>query len=492
MRYISTRGAGAVSGAEAIVRGLAPDGGLYVPEEFPRLSENTLRAWAELDYAELAAEVLYCYLPELGKEKLSAITASAASRFDAEEVTPLVKVDDDTYFLELWHGPTHAFKDVALTTLPHLLTASRDLVGVKEKILILVATSGDTGKAALEGFRDVDGTHVAVLYPSEGVSAMQKLQMTTQEGGNVSVWGIEGNFDDAQTAVKKIFVDGGARAELAEKGWRLSSANSINLGRLLPQIVYYFSAYFDLANAGEIKFGDAIDFCVPTGNFGDILAGYYAKRMGLPVKKLVCASNSNDVLTQFLSEGTYAADRPFYKTISPSMDILVSSNLERLLFEVTGRDAVRTAELMSKLSTERGYAIGADELAEIQSVFYGACASEDDTRDQIAEMFDGEDYIMDPHTAVASFCADSYVADTGDAAALVVLSTASPYKFVEDVLDAIEEDRGATVFESVDILEELTALEAPGTIRSLERENVRFRDVLRKEDIRAAVLHCVE
>lgn len=243
MRYISTRGAGAVSGAEAIVRGLAPDGGLYVPEEFPRLSENTLRAWAELDYAELAAEVLYCYLPELGKEKLSAITASAASRFDAEEVTPLVKVDDDTYFLELWHGPTHAFKDVALTTLPHLLTASRDLVGVKEKILILVATSGDTGKAALEGFRDVDGTHVAVLYPSEGVSAMQKLQMTTQEGGNVSVWGIEGNFDDAQTAVKKIFVDGGARAELAEKGYacrvrtRLTSADCCRRSFIISRLI---------------------------------------------------------------------------------------------------------------------------------------------------------------------------------------------------------------------------------------------------------------
>ena len=387
--------------------------------------------------------------------------------------------------MELWHGPTHAFKDVALTTLPHLLTAAKEITGVTSSTLILVATSGDTGKAALEGFKDVPGTRIAVLYPSDGVSPMQKLQMTTQDGGNVQVYGIEGNFDDAQTAVKKIFTDEAFRAELKKENVELSSANSINLGRLLPQVVYYFSAYFDLAAAEQIRFGEIVNFCVPTGNFGDILAGYYAKRMGLPVGRLLCASNENNVLTDFLSDGRYVAEREFFKTMSPSMDILISSNLERLLFEATGRDPERVKAYMARLADEKEYTVSEEELDFIQDSFFGECATEEETSATIADYFDDRGYIMDPHTAVAACCYDNVFEElTGKT---VILSTASPYKFVDDVLRAIGEETGKTTDESLKKLEAATALEIPDSIAELTRLPVRFCEILPSGKIASAI-----
>ena len=332
MKFVSTRGGEKVTGAQAIVRGLSANGGLFVPEKFPQVSAEELEELLEADYAERAAHILGKYLDEYDRDGLLSACRSAYAKFDGGDPAPLVRIDDGVYMLELWHGPTLAFKDMALTLLPYLLRKGCDICGVKEQILILTATSGDTGKAALEGFKDADGVKITVFYPSDGVSKMQKLQMCTQDGANVNVVAVKGNFDDCQNAVKEIFSNPDCAAKLKEKNYILSSANSINFGRLAPQIAYYFSAYLDLVSAGQIPMGEEIDFTVPTGNFGNILAAYYAKQMGLPVRRLHCASNSNNVLTEFIATGVYDLHREFIKKTSPSMDILVSSNLERLIF----------------------------------------------------------------------------------------------------------------------------------------------------------------
>lgn len=397
------------------------------------------------------------------------------------------KIDESTYILELFHGPTLAFKDVALTLLPHLLTAAAKKNDVKEKVLILVATSGDTGKAALEGFKDVEGTNIIVLYPEDGVSEMQKLQMRTQEGKNVAVFGIKGNFDDAQAAVKRIFRDEKMIAELKEQGFVLSSANSINWGRLVPQIVYYFYSYGKLLTKGDINVGDEINFSVPSGNFGDILAGYYAKKMGLPVKKLICASNVNRVLADFFETGVYDRNRDFFKTISPSMDILISSNLERFLYDVSGENPDFVNEKMTALATCGKYEIPYDLIEKAGIV--GGYADEDDTKMAIDCFFDSFDYPLDTHTAVAVTVYNNYVAKTGDETPTVVVATASPYKFPADVYDAISHENCDDAFSAIQKLHRISGVKIPDAISTLVTKQVRFNTVVDKNDVDNAVLN---
>lgn len=491
MKFIGTRNASvSVSGPQAVVKGIAPDGGLFVPEALPSLGMNEIKALAQLDYPQRAALIIGKFLGELGGE-LGELTERAYSKFDGDPA-PLVKIDEGKYSLELWHGPTHAFKDIALTLLPYLLTRSKKLLGETERTLILTATSGDTGKAALEGFCDVEGTDVMVFYPSEGVSELQKLQMMTQRGNNVSVKAIRGNFDDAQTAVKRVFTDPDAIERLARAGYAFGSANSINFGRLVPQIAYYFSAYVDLADGGEIKWGDKVNFCVPTGNFGNILAGWYARRMGLPVGKLICASNSNNVLTEFFGTGVYDANRKFYKTTSPSMDILVSSNLERLVFELSGRDAALTARRMDELKHNGRYEITAGERESLAADFYAGCASDDEVKGKIGEVFEDSGYLIDPHTAVAFSVYDGYRAATGDETPTVIVSTASPYKFASTVLDAIGESTEGSELDMLARLEDATALPLPESLSELPGLKKKYKDIINKEDVLACVCDYAE
>lgn len=490
MFYTETRdGAVNITASQAIVNGISEDGGLYVPSSFPKLSPDDIDALRHLDYKELAAEIISKFL-DFDRDELKKYCDAAYSRFDTDEVCPVVKTDEGTFILELFHGPTLAFKDVALTLLPHLLTASAKKVGLDKKILILVATSGDTGKAALEGFRDVDGTRVTVLYPEEGVSEMQKLQMRTQEGKNVAVLGIKGNFDDAQSAVKRIFTDERMVGKFSDKGYVLSSANSINWGRLVPQIVYYFHAYLELVRKGEIKPGDKINFAVPSGNFGDILAGYYAKLMGLPVNKLICASNSNKVLTDFFETGVYDKNREFYKTISPSMDILVSSNLERLLFEISGRDARFVREKMDELKTIGKYSVPPDMLAKA-GIFAGY-ADEDATKMAIDCFFDSYNYPLDTHTAVAVTVYNNYVAETGDFTPTVIVATASPFKFPSDVYGALAHEKAPDPFIAADKLSFISGIKVPDAIRRLLTKNIIHDKVVEKDKIDEAVLSLAE
>ena len=394
MKFISTRGGESVSGAQAIVKGLSDNGGLFVPEKFPRVSLQEIENMCGQSYPERAATVLCKLLDDYGERELKAACEQAYAKFEGDPA-PLVKLDDGVYMLELFHGPTCAFKDMALTLLPYLLRKGCDMCGIKDEILVLTATSGDTGKAALEGFKDVKGVKIAVFYPAEGVSGMQKLQMCTQDGGNVNVVAVKGNFDDCQTAVKEIFSNAEYAKILAKKKVRLSSANSINFGRLAPQIAYYFSAYADLLSSDQITPGEQIDFTVPTGNFGNILAGYYAKLMGLPVRRLHCASNKNNVLCDFFNKGEYDINREFYKTTSPSMDILVSSNLERLLFEISGRDAKLTAARMSALKTEGKYTVTDAEREKLAATFDGGCADDDECVEAMYDVFIDTGYTMD-------------------------------------------------------------------------------------------------
>ena len=445
---------------------------------------------AEMSYDQRSAFLIGKYLPELA-DKLGEYTEKAYSRFDGDPA-PVVKVDENLFVLELWHGPTHAFKDIALTLLPYLLVGSKQLLGKKESTLILVATSGDTGKAALEGFTGVDGTDIIVYYPSDGVSDLQKMQMMTQKGDNVYVSAITGNFDDAQTAVKKIFTDAQTAEKLDSLGVKLSSANSINFGRLVPQIAYYFSAYLDMLNAGEIEKGEKVNFCVPSGNFGNILAGYYAKQMGLPVGKLICASNKNNVLTDFIKTGEYSIQRKFHKTTSPSMDILISSNLERLVFELSARDDQLTAKRMEELKTNGVYSITESELAELKQTFWADYSSEDEVEDTLYDYFDEYGYIADTHTSVALSVYDKYVEETDDETKTVVLSTASPYKFVNDVLRALGEKPGRDELTSLEKLEEVTALPLPETLSELPTLEKRFTKVIDKDDALNTVLEYVE
>lgn len=485
MYYISTRNKNErVSGAQAIVSGIASDGGLYVPEEIPAVTEEEIAALADMEYYERAAFIIGKFLPELS-DVLKDRCERAYSRFDGDPA-PLVKADGK-YFLELWHGPTHAFKDMALTLLPYLMTDSKRTLKRTDKTLILVATSGDTGKAALEGFKDVDGTACIVFYPSGGVSKLQKLQMMTQQGNNVFVSAINGNFDDAQTAVKRVFASSRTKDKLAEKGYNLSSANSINWGRLVPQIAYYFSAYADLLDGGEIESGEKISFVVPTGNFGNILAAYYAMKMGLPIKNLVCASNANNVLTDFFASGTYDLKREFHKTISPSMDILISSNFERLIFETSGRNDKLTKERMEKLADCGKYSVAKEEFENITKVFKGYCADDTATKETIAELFDESGYILDPHSAVALSAAERFIAETGEKKTVTVC-TASPYKFVGSVLEAIGESVPRDESKALSKLEEETALPLPDSLSSLLSLEVRFDGVAEKDEIASVVI----
>ena len=486
MYFISTRGGEKVTGAEAIVKGLAQNGGLFVPERFPKVTGEDMEQLAQMNYPERAAFILGKYLADdLGADYLKESCEKAYATFTGNDPAPLVKIDGNLYVLELFHGPTCAFKDMALTVLPYLLKKSCEVTGIKEEIMILAATSGDTGKAALEGFRDVPGTKVAVFYPDEGVAKMQRLQMCIQDGNNVFVAAVRGNFDDCQRAVKKMFASEEFNAQLAKKGVRLSSANSINFGRLAPQIAYYFSAYLDLYTSGQIQMGDKIDFVVPTGNFGDILAGWYAKQMGLPVRKLVCASNRNKVLADFFEKGVYDVKRSFHRTMSPSMDILVSSNLERLLFEISGRNAKLTAERMTSLAEKKEYSITAKEKAVLDEEFFGGFASEDDMIEAMYETFEEFGYAMDTHTGVALAVCEQYRQtlekeddEIIDKTPIIVLSTANPYKFPQDVLYSLSGNDVKDSFKGIKRLNLLTAMKPPKCLLDLRYRPLRFKTVV--------------
>lgn len=439
--YTSTRGSEAkVAASEAILRGLAPDGGLFVPEHMPSLRVS-LDALKDMGYKETAYTVMREFLTDFTEEELrSCIEKAYDGKFDTEEIAPLVKVGD-VHHLELFHGPTVAFKDMALSILPHLLTTAARKNQEDKEIVILAATSGDTGKAALAGFADVKGTRIIVFYPKNGVSKVQELQMATQKGKNVNVVAIHGNFDNAQSGVKKMLEDKALGKALAEKGYRFSSANSINIGRLVPQAVYYVYAYAELLRQGEIQAGEQINVVVPTGNFGNILAAYYAKQMGIPIDKLVCASNDNKVLYDFFQTGIYDRNRAFILTISPSMDILISSNLERLIYLAAGEDPRRTAELMEELNKGGRYSI-TEEMREKLSDFRAGYANESQTAASIKKAYDRAGYVMDTHTAVASHVCGEYRKESGDKKKCVIASTASPYKFVRSVLNALGQQEG--------------------------------------------------
>ena len=481
MKFFSTRDhSRIVTASQAIAQGLSDEGGLFVPESFPQVDVEAL---CQLDYPELAAAVVSEYLTDYSKDFLAEAARTTYGEAFGGKAGYLAPVEGDTYALELWHGPTCAFKDYALQLMPKLLVEAKKNLSRTEKTLILVATSGDTGKAALDGYHDIPGVEIAVFYPTGGTSEIQRLQMATQEGANVAVYAVRGNFDDAQTGVKKVFGDKAIAARLAERNIRLSSANSINWGRLVPQIVYYFYAYFRLAEQGAVEWGKPVDFCVPTGNFGDILAGYYAKQMGLPVGRLVCASNKNNVLTDFLRTGTYDARRTFYKTTSPSMDILISSNLERLLYHVSG-SSEKVAGWMQELSATGKYTVDAETLAKIQQSFAAGYADDADGAAEIKARFDGDHYLCDTHTAVAFRVAETRRTD----APMVVLSTASPFKFPRDVLTALGVEAPASDFAAMAALTAGTGAEAPASLRELDKLEVRFKTVLQPADIRTAAL----
>ncbi len=476
MKYCSTRGnSELVSGAYAIKKGIAPDGGLYMPTEIPTLTAEDITALCEMDYAHRAADILYRFLDDYNKDELleDCIAAYSEANFPGG-AAPLHKLDEGGYVLELFHGPTCAFKDMALQIMPRLLSRALKMTGEDKTALILVATSGDTGKAALEGYRDVPGIAIKVFYPVHGVSKVQKLQMATQEGANVSVCAIEGNFDDAQNGVKKIFSDAEINKQLNDGGYILTSANSINWGRLAPQVVYYISAYCDLLKAGDIKAGQAINFTVPTGNFGNIFAAYIAKQMGLPINKLICASNRNNILTDFLQTGVYDRRRKFYQTMSPSMDILISSNLERLLYLICG--AEKTAEYMNRLNTIGKYKIELDELNKIKATFMGMHANEAHTLDEIGFVYEHAQYLSDTHTGVALYCASKFRYYSDDV--MVTVSTASPYKFAKDVLTAVGGECDGDEFAPLYKLNEITGVEIPAPLASLKEKTVRFTDVI--------------
>lgn len=484
MQFLSTRGGAAVSAAQAIVQGMCPSGGLYVPADFPQLDAESL---LDGGYASAARAVMEPYLAHVSQAALMDMIAAAYHSFDDPAVTPVWALTQRQSVLELWHGPTMAFKDVALQMLPHLMRSALDATGERRQLYILVATSGDTGKAALAGFCGVPGTRVLVFYPEGGVSRAQRLQMVTQEGDNVDVCAVRGNFDDAQTAVKRIFASPEARAQLDALGYRLSSANSINFGRLLPQITYYFTAYAALRRAGRIAPGEAVNFCVPTGNFGDILAGYYAKRMGLPVRRLICASNRNNVLADFFATGVYDDRRPFYRSMSCSIDILISSNLERLLFELAGRDAACVRAWMRSLNETGSYAVGAAQREALAEVFAAGWCSEEDTLAAIRRVFERHGYLMDPHTAVAETVYARYAEQTGDATQTVLLSTANPYKFATAVLSAFETP-GADDFENADRLHALTGAPVPRGLSELLGKPERHLDVCGLDQMQQRVI----
>ena len=479
MLYRSTRGSSpAVDSAGAVLSGIAPDGGLYLPEALPAFD---WQGCLQKDTISMAASLLTALLP--GIPDMDTLTRRAyLGKFQTDDLTPTVTVGDFTV-LELFRGPTSAFKDVALCMLPQLLTAAKEVKGIREDILILTATSGDTGKAALEGFRDVPGVKICVFYPDGGVSQVQRAQMVTQEGNNVTVCAVRGNFDDAQTGVKNIF----AACQGKALPYRLSSANSINIGRLAPQLTYYFAAYRDLVARGQIHMGDRVNFSVPTGNFGDILAGYLAKQLGLPVGALICASNANNVLTDFIHTGIYDRRRPLLKTQSPSMDILVSSNLERLLALLSG-DAELVSGLMAKLSADGFYQVPGALLEKIQASFFAGCSDDRRGQEVIGRVWREQGYLLDPHTAAGWACAEDYRKKTGDTAPMVVLSTASPYKFPAAVLTAIGQSLSGSEFDQMRQLEDVTGVPIPGNLATLAGKPQRHTAVVEKSAMLPFVL----
>ena len=486
MNYQSTRNTHETAcSTRAVLQGLAPDGGLYIRRDLSALGFDWQEALKK-DVYGMAEQILGALLPDFA-DMHGLVERAYAGKFTAPDLTPLVQVGDN-YVLELFHGPTSAFKDVALSMLPQLITAAKAQEGQKEQTVILTATSGDTGKAALEGFHDVEGTRILVFYPNNGVSAVQKAQMVTQAGKNVCVCAVNGNFDDAQTGVKQVFAACADGALLAGKNAVLSSANSINIGRLAPQVVYYFKAYADLLNAGRIVCGDKVDYVVPTGNFGDILAGYFAKLLGLPVGRLICASNANDVLTEFIRTGHYDRRRTFYRTVSPSMDILVSSNLERLLFLLADGNAETVAEYMAQLRDRGEYRITAEMLEKLQKEFWAGCTDDEGTKSAIGRVWQEHRYLCDTHTAVAWEVAEQYRREVGTDRPVVVLSTASPYKFPVAVLEALGQMPDRDEFAAMEQLSTLTGVPVPKNLAGLREKPVRHTDVIDKEDILAYVL----
>lgn len=473
MRYRSTRGGkDAFTASQAVLQGLAADGGLFMPETLPVLKKS-LRELSALSYQDLAWEVMKEFLTDYTEEELrGCIRAAYDEKFDTQAIAP-IREADGAYFLELFHGKTIAFKDMALSILPHLMTVAAKKNAASEKIVILTATSGDTGKAAMAGFADVAGTEIIVFYPKDGVSKFQELQMRTQSGANTHVAAIEGNFDDAQTGVKKIFGDAAFAQKLREKGMRLSSANSINIGRLVPQVVYYVYAYCTLLREGKVADGEKINVCVPTGNFGNILAAWLAKHMGVPLAKLICASNENRVLTDFFARGVYDKNRPFILTSSPSMDILVSSNLERLIYLSCGCDAKQCAACMEALQTEGRYSV-TEEMRAFMADFVGGSATEAEVFAAIRGTKERAGYVIDPHTAVAKQVYDAYRKETGDATKTVIASTASPFKFAPTVASALggEGDK-ADVFAVIDDLSALSGVAEPAAIEEVRSAAIR-------------------
>ena len=479
MRYHSTRNESVfVDSAQAVLEGLAPDGGLYMPESLPAFDWQECLKGSSI---QMSTRILSALLPDI-PDMPELVRRAYTGKFETEDLTPTVPVGGFS-MLELFRGPTSAFKDVALSMLPQLLTAAKAVKGQEKDILILTATSGDTGKAALEGFRDVPGIRICVFYPDGGVSQVQRAQMVTQEGNNVSVCAVRGNFDDAQTGVKNIF----AACQGRDLPVALSSANSINIGRLAPQIMYYFRAYRDLLDAGKIRLGDEVNFSVPTGNFGDILAGYLAKGLGLPVGALICASNANNVLTDFIRTGTYDRRRPLLKTTSPSMDILVSSNLERLLYLLSG-DTKLVAGLMRELNTQGVYTVPARLLEKIQSQFWAACCDDARAAEIIGRVYKEDGYLCDPHTASGWAAAEDYVAETGDHRPMVVLSTASPYKFPAAVLTAIGGDTSGDEFTQMARLSQITGVPVPKNLASLQGKPEKHTQVIDKDKMLSFVL----
>lgn len=492
MFYISTRNNNLkISSARAIVNGISEDGGLFVPEKLPNVSSTDLTILADMNYIERASFILSKFLTDFTDEEILKCVNRAYSKekFSSNDVAKVVKLDRNKFVLELWHGPTCAFKDMALQLLPHLLTTSMKKEVGGKNVKILVATSGDTGKAALEGFKDVDGTSILVFYPEDGVSAMQRLQMVTQDGKNVDVCSIKGNFDDAQSGVKKIFTDKELGQTLNKNNILLSSANSINWGRLVPQIVYYFSAYCDMLKNKHIHNGELVNVTVPTGNFGNILAAYYAKKMGLPIKKFVCASNSNNVLTDFINTGIYNKNRTFYSTISPSMDILISSNLERLLFYLYSDNDEQICDLYNKLADEGVFEISDEIKTKLKNEFFGEFCDDISTKETIKNVFDEYKYLIDPHTAVAFNVYDKYISRTKDETKTIIASTASPYKFTKDVLSSIGGSIDENIFEQVIQLSKITKTDIPKPILDLSSKNIRFNKVITKSDMRSYVLN---
>lgn len=486
MNYTSTRNKSVkVTASQAIVKGISDEGGLFVPVEFPTVSLEKLKELSQKGYKDVAKYVLSLYLTDFTKEEIDSCVegAYADGKFSSEDIAPLYELDGN-YVEELWRGPTCAFKDMALQLLPHLLTVSASKQAKDRTIVILVATSGDTGKAALEGFKDVKNTKILVFYPSDGVSPMQKLQMNTQQGENVSVCAIRGNFDDAQSGVKAIFTSDEIAKKLDMHNMQFSSANSINWGRLVPQVVYYVFSYCQLIKKGAIKAGDKINIVVPTGNFGNILAAYYAKKMGVPVNKFVCASNKNNVLTDFITTGKYDKNREFFTTTSPSMDILISSNLERLLFEVFGKDDEKVKECMDMLSKEGRYEVGEDAHRKIAAEFAAGCCDDEQTLETIGKVFKNKKYLLDTHTAVGVKVYEDYAEKTGDKTVTVIASTANPYKFSAAVLKAVAPDRKVeSEFDAVDAVREITGAPCPKQLAELKGKTPRFSKICEKSEM---------